>query len=72
MPLTMEGNIVVDGVLASCYASCDHDVANWAMSPLKWFPEMLNWIFDGAEGMGFVDIAKHLGKPVLPSGKLYD
>ena len=33
MPLTEEGNIVVDGVLASCYASFDHDLAHIAMVP---------------------------------------
>ena len=25
VPVTMEGNIMVDGVLAFCYASADHD-----------------------------------------------
>ena len=38
MPLTMEGNIIVDGVLASCYASFDHDLAHIAMAPMQWIP----------------------------------
>ena len=48
MPLTRGGNIVVDGVLASCYGSFDHDLAHVAMSPVQWYPEMIGWIF----GMG--------------------
>ena len=68
-PLTVEGTIVVDGIVASCYASYDHDLANWAVSPLKWFPEMLEWIFDEADEMVFVDIAKHLGKAMLPNNQ---
>ena len=27
-PVTVEGNIAVDGVLASCYAFADHDLAH--------------------------------------------
>ena len=33
-PLTKEGNIVVDGVLASCYAFSNHDLAHTAMAPI--------------------------------------
>ena len=36
--MTMEGNIVVNGVLASCYAHYDHDVAHFALTPVYWFP----------------------------------
>ena len=38
MPLTAEGTIVVDGVLASCYASFDHDWAHALTTPLRWLP----------------------------------
>ena len=46
-PMTNEGNIIVDGALASCYAVMeDHDFANslfWpAKSLYKYFPSMLN------------------------------
>ena len=71
MPLTVEGTIVVNGIFASCYASFDHDLADWAMSPLKWFPEMLEWIFDEVNGMVFIDIAKNIRKSLLPYGQLY-
>ena len=55
MPLTAEGTIVVDGVLASCYASFDHDWAHLLTTPVRWFP----WLFedetnreaDGPRGM---------------------
>ena len=38
----MEGNILVDGVLASCYASVDYDLAHLAMKPLLWFPSVMD------------------------------
>ena len=36
-PMTLEGNIVVDGVLASCYASFDHDLVHLVTSPMRWY-----------------------------------
>ncbi|KRT83295.1 hypothetical protein AMK59_3366, partial [Oryctes borbonicus] len=35
-PLTMTGTVVVDGVLASCYATIDsQSIAHWAFTPIK-------------------------------------
>ena len=34
----MEGSIVVDSILASCYGSYDHDLAHLAMAPMRMFP----------------------------------
>uniref|UniRef100_A0A4W3J4G1 Indian hedgehog signaling molecule n=1 Tax=Callorhinchus milii TaxID=7868 RepID=A0A4W3J4G1_CALMI len=35
-PLTREGTVVVDGVLASCFATVDgHVLAQWALAPLR-------------------------------------
>ena len=35
-PVTMEGNIIVDGVLSSCYAMInDHELAHLAFGPLR-------------------------------------
>ena len=41
----MEGNIVVDGVLASCYADYDHNLSHIAMAPMRWLPKIMEWIF---------------------------
>ena len=53
----MDGAIMVDGVLASCYASADHDLAHIVMTPIRWFPEMIDWIFEQKNGnLGYTDI----------------
>ena len=68
----MEGNIVVDGVLASCYASFDHDLAHLVMSPVQWFPEMMQVIFGEDNGStDYINIMKVLGRWMLPQ-KLMD
>ena len=40
-PLTKEGTILVDGFLASCYASFPHLPAQIAFAPVKMFPRQL-------------------------------
>ena len=50
-PLTMEGNIIVNGGLASCYATVDHDLAHVGVTPIRWYPRMMDLIF--GEGGGF-------------------
>ena len=68
-PVTMEGNIVVDGVLASCYASLDHDLAHLGMTPLRWFPEIIRGIFgEHKEFSAFAKMAEKMGKWLLPHG----
>ena len=42
----MEGNIVVDGVLASCYATDDHDMTHFAVTPIAWIPGLIEGIFN--------------------------
>ena len=46
-PQTEEGNIVVEGILSSCYATATvpHDLAHIAMAPIWWFPEAMELIF---------------------------
>ena len=53
---------MVDGVLASCYADCQHDLAHLTMTPMRRFSEMIEWIFgDGGSVPVFVNIAEKLG-----------
>ena len=73
VPLTKEGAIVVDGVLASCYGSFDHDVAHLVMTPMQWFPDILKWIFgEDNRSSGFVDIAIDFGRMMAPFSQLYE
>ena len=65
----MEGRIVVDGVLASCYASIDHDIGHIGMIPLRWFPNITQLLFGGSEL--YVEFSSTLGKGLLPFGQLY-
>ena len=51
VPLTMEGNIVVDGVLASCYAIVDHDIAQIVMKPIQWYPDVVELDFGDENGV---------------------
>ena len=66
VPLTMVCNIVVDGILASCYASFDHNLAHLGMTPMRWFPDIVDSIF--GEKHVYVNIVKNLGRLVLIAG----
>ena len=60
--MTNEGNIVVDGVLASCYSSFDHDLAHITMTPMRWFPAITKWLFGEDSGFeAYVKITKEFG-----------
>ena len=62
VPITKEGNILVDGVLTSCYADFDHDLAHLTMTPMQWFPEIIDGILgDGTGFPAYVRIARELG-----------
>ena len=64
MPLTIEGNLIVDGILASCYSFEHHDLAHIGMIPMRWFPGVMDWIFGEENGFlgygqvleGFVEV----------------
>ena len=45
VPLTEQGKIIVDGVLTSCYADVNHDLAHLTMAPMQRFADVLDWIF---------------------------
>ena len=50
-PLTMEGNIIVEEVLASCYAFGNHDFAHVGVTPIRWFKRiMMKLIFGQNNG----------------------
>ena len=71
-PLTMEGNLIVDGILASCYAFFDHDVAHFGMAPLRWHPGMTEWFFGEDEGISsYVEILAHMGQWVVPKAHCF-
>ena len=36
---------MVDGILAFNYANVDHDVAEIAVLPMQWLPQIMTWIF---------------------------
>ena len=64
----MEGNIIADGVMASCYASADHELAHLTVKPIIWFPEIFQWIFNDGSGFSvYAKIAADLGKWLLPN-----
>ena len=68
----MDGNILVDGVLASCYPSANHDVAHVGVTPIRLFPKMTEQIIGEDNGFQvYAIIAEKLGKWVLPYGSTY-
>ena len=70
--MTMEGNIIVDGVLASCYGSYDHDLAHLLMTPLGWLPYAITSIFGRDNGSPvYVNMAHNLGEWLLPYQTVY-
>ena len=71
-PVTMEGNLIVDGILASCYAFFDHDVAHFGMTPLRWFPGVTECFFGEDEGIpSYVNILAHMGQLVVPKNHFF-
>ena len=67
-PVTMDGNIIVDDVLASCYVSVpNHDLAHIGMTPIHWFPEVIGWIFGDNNGSPlFIAIAEDVARMMMP------
>ena len=62
VPLTKEGNILVDGILASCYASFDHDIQHIVMKPLLWFPSIMDQLLGEEKSMhAYVTLLQHIG-----------
>ena len=68
----MEGKIIVDGVLASCHASIDHDLGHIGRFPIRWFPKIMDWLFGEIKGFAlYVAIVEEFGRWVLPYEQKY-
>ena len=66
VPLTINGNILVDWVLVSCYPSMNHDLSHFGTTPIRWFPEIIEWIFGDDNGwQSYVKIAEEIGR-IIP------
>ena len=71
VPLTSDGNIIVDGIVASCYASLDHDLAHISMKPMQWSSKIIGWIFGEKYGFPtFIRTTEELGKWIMPYWQL--
>ena len=67
-PVTMDGKIIVDGILASCYAFYDHEIAHIGITPMRWFPWLIERIFGkDNKSPDFLNVIGDLAKIVLPS-----
>ena len=68
VPLTKEGNIMVNGVLASCYPFTNHYLAHISMTLMQLFPRVTELIFGYDNGLqAYVNTLDSLGKWVLPN-----
>ena len=65
--MTTTGNIIVDGVLASCYPGVPHDLAHIGMTPSRWFPEIVEWFFgEDNDVQAYAIIAEVLSMWIMP------
>ena len=62
---------MVDGVLASCYASFDHDLAHFGMRPLQWFSQIMPLSFADDDLSTYMMTIKKLGRLILPPGHFW-
>ncbi|KAM4608889.1 indian hedgehog signaling molecule a [Polymixia lowei] len=66
-PLTQHGSIVVDGVLASCYAAVNqHHLAHWVLAPLRFFHGLIGPSEPQTDGLHWYPrVLQRLGKMLL-------
>ncbi|KAJ3591565.1 hypothetical protein NHX12_006698 [Muraenolepis orangiensis] len=66
-PLTLHGSVVVDGVLASCYAVVDQPrLAHWALAPLRLIHRLLGAARPQADGLHWYPwVLQRLGRLLL-------
>ncbi|XP_070711542.1 indian hedgehog B protein-like [Pempheris klunzingeri] len=72
-PLTRQGTVVVDGVVASCYAVVEqHGLAHWAFSPLRLVHSWTGSTGSHGDGMHWYPRLLHwLGRMLLDSRRLH-
>lgn len=72
-PLTQQGTVVVDGVVASCYAVVDqHPLAHWAFAPLRLLHSWTGSTGPHSDGIHWYSRLLHwLGRSLLDSGHLH-
>ncbi|ESO83678.1 hypothetical protein LOTGIDRAFT_236513 [Lottia gigantea] len=71
VPLTEEGTIVVNNIMASCYSSVDHNLGHLALTPIRWYPGLLG-NYQGEGYSPFVKALKMIGHLILPEVMQYD
>uniref|UniRef100_A0A3Q1GFL6 Hedgehog protein n=1 Tax=Acanthochromis polyacanthus TaxID=80966 RepID=A0A3Q1GFL6_9TELE len=72
-PLTQHGSIVVNGVLASCYAAVDsHHLSHWALAPLRFFYGLMGPSEAQSDGLHWYPwLLQKLGKMLLDAGHFH-
>ena len=67
-PLTTEGNILVDGILASCYASSHHDLGHLALAPIRYLLTLMDCMFGQSNDYpGYVKLIEDFEKIMSPN-----
>lgn len=72
-PLTHSGSIVVNGVLASCYAALDsHQLAHWVLAPLRFFYSLMGPSEAQSDGLHwYPQLLQWLGQTLLDAGHFH-
>ncbi|XP_022596218.1 indian hedgehog B protein-like [Seriola dumerili] len=72
-PLTQHGSVVVNGVLASCYAAVDnHHLAHWVLAPLRFFYSLIGPSEPQTDGLHwFPLLLQKLGQMLLDAGHFH-
>lgn len=72
-PLTQHGSIVVNSVLASCYAAVDnHHLAHWVLAPLRFFYSLMGPSEPQTNGLHWYPrFLQRLGETLLDAGHFH-